>query len=75
MSRPIREIIRFQTDRELDKKDFDVLNEQANIIEEVFEMDSYDIPKEQRKSLSDRFELFTHQLIEDGILVKRELTE
>lgn len=49
----MKNLIKFQTDRGLDKKDFDALNEAANIIEEVLESLGLDIPKENRPQLKD----------------------
>lgn len=48
---PIDEIVRFQTDRDLDKKEFDVYNENTNIVEELLESHGLDIPKERRSRL------------------------
>ena len=49
--RVIPEIMKFQSDRGLDKKPFDAINENVNILEELFEAHGYDIPKEQRDNL------------------------
>ena len=47
----IDNIMKFQTDRELDKQEYNENNEAINIFEEVFEAWGYDIPKERRKEL------------------------
>ena len=54
----IKEITRFQTDRDLDKKDYDALNEHASIVEELFESVGFDIPKENRAKLKEAWGLF-----------------
>ncbi len=45
------EIIRFQTDRGLDKKEYTALNENASIVEELFESNGFDIDKKDRPEL------------------------
>lgn len=62
ITNPISEIVRFQTDRDLDKKEFDVLNENANIIEELLEATGYDIPKESRPHLKSDWNFFTQAI-------------
>ena len=52
MNDAIQEITRFQTDRELDKKEFNWLNEATNIVEELLEALGYDVPKTRRPELS-----------------------
>jgi len=47
----ISEIVRFQTDRGLDKKKYDALNEHANIFEELLESLGINTPKESRENL------------------------
>ena len=49
----INEIVRFQTDRELDKKKYDPINEHVNIVEELFESVGGDLPKESRGAFRD----------------------
>ena len=44
----ISEIVRFQTDRELDKKEYDAMTEHVNILEEIFESVGGDLPKDKR---------------------------
>jgi len=70
LSKEIEEIIRFQTDRDLDKKEFVVLNEQTSILEELLEMEQYNVPKEKRQDLKDAFELFKQQLLEDEVITE-----
>ena len=72
MNKAIEGIIKFQKDRNLNKKKFVVLNEQTNILEELFEMDQYSVPKEKRQELKEAFELFTQQLIEDCVLMEND---
>jgi len=48
----ISEIVKFQTDRELDKKPYSAINEHTNIVEELFESVGLDIPKGFRDELS-----------------------
>jgi predicted HAD superfamily Cof-like phosphohydrolase len=59
----IKEIMRFQSDRLLDKQPFDDLNELTNIVEEMIELWGYDVPKEQRDDLKQRWKLFIEYLI------------
>jgi len=47
----IKEIMRFQTERELDKKPYSSLNEHMNIAEEMLESIGIDVPKENRMIL------------------------
>jgi len=44
----INNIMKFQTDRGLDKQPFDWSNETINITEELLEAKGYDVPKNQR---------------------------
>jgi len=44
----IKEIMRFQSERQLDKQPYDWSNEGVNIVEEMLEAKGYDIPKDQR---------------------------
>ena len=48
MSNAIKEIEKFQKERLLDHQAYNWLNETTNIIEELFEAYSYDIPKDKR---------------------------
>lgn len=47
----ISEIVRFQTERQLDQQPYDELNEATNITEEVLESLLYDVPKHERENL------------------------
>ena len=47
----IKEIMRFQSDRGLDKQSFDWTNETMNITEELLEAKGYIVPKDQREFL------------------------
>ena len=44
----LQEVMRFQTDRGLHLKPFDAVNENTNIVEELFEAQGLDVPKENR---------------------------
>lgn len=50
-NKAIEEIIRFQTDRQLDKMDYLWMNESASTLEELFEQKGYNVPKESRPAL------------------------
>jgi len=60
-------LIKFQTDRGLDKKDFDIITETANIIEEILEASGLDIPKENRPKLKDAIGNFIATVVVSGI--------
>lgn len=47
----MKELIRFQTDRGLDKNEYIALNEHGNIIEELLESVGLDVPKVNRPQL------------------------
>jgi predicted HAD superfamily Cof-like phosphohydrolase len=59
----IKEIMRFQSDRLLDKQPFDDLNELTNIFEEMLELLGFNVPKEQRDELKQKLKLFIEYLI------------
>jgi hypothetical protein len=48
----VEQIMKFQTERQLDQMEYDWRNETLNSLEELFEQAGYDIPKTERKSLS-----------------------
>jgi hypothetical protein len=56
----IEEIVKFKTDRGLDKQPYNALNEHTNIIEELLESIGLDVPKEKREQLKDEFHHFTN---------------
>ncbi len=64
----MKELIKFQTDRGLDKKEFDALNETANIIEELLESIGLNVAKEDRPQLKDKIEEFFTILSLSGIV-------
>ncbi len=51
MKNAVTEITRFQTDRDLHTKEFDTVNENANIAEEMLEAHGYDVDKADRPKL------------------------
>lgn len=55
---PIEEIIKFQKDRGLDKKEFNSFNENTSIAEEMMEAHGFDIPKENREELKEGWKDF-----------------
>jgi hypothetical protein len=63
----MEELIRFQTDRALDKKSFEIDNEVANIFEELLEAHGLDVSKENRPMLKDAMNTFIDTLLDDGI--------
>lgn len=65
----MKELIRFQTDRGLDKKSFELLNESANILEELLEATGLDVPKANRPALKNELSLFVNTLVQRGIAV------
>ena len=54
----VDEIKRFQTDRDLHLKNFDDLNEQASIVEELLEAIGLDVTKENREKLKEKWSEF-----------------
>jgi hypothetical protein len=48
----ITEVMRFQSERQLDKMEYNWSNDTLNSLEELFEQAGYDIPKTERKSLN-----------------------
>ena len=52
---PLDEMMRFQTNRQLDKMPYDNLNETTLVLEEIFESFVFDVPKENREALSNSF--------------------
>ncbi len=67
MNNEIDEIIRFQTDRDLDKKDFIDINENTSIIEELLESIGLNVPKENRPALKQAWECFVSDVQYDSI--------
>ena len=63
----MKELVRFQTDRGLDKKPFDLINETASIFEELLEAAGLDVPKPNRPALKEMLKDFTSTLIDSGI--------
>ena len=63
------ELIRFQTDRGLDKKPFFLLNETASVFEELLEAAGYDVPKDSRPALKEELNNFVIHLINNNVAV------
>ena len=58
----MKELIKFQTDRGLDKQEFIALNEQINIVEELLELVGYDVPKDHRSALMNEWKKFVFEV-------------
>lgn len=69
MNYAIRQIMRFQQDRGLDKQPFDADNEAVNIVEELLEMNGYDVPKEERSILKHEWVRFVERQVGAGTAV------
>ena len=67
MAKAIEELTRFQTDRDLDKKEYVFINEAASIFEELLEADGLDVPKENRPMLKAELRDFMDRLILQNI--------
>jgi hypothetical protein len=65
----MEELIRFQTDRNLDTKPFVLENEVASVFEELLEAGGLDVSKANRPALKAELTPFTASLIEKGIAV------
>jgi len=63
----MQELIRFQTDRKLDQKAFELDNEVASVFEELLEAGGLDVPKANRPALKAELKLFTASLIQKNI--------
>lgn len=63
----MKELIRFQTDRGLDNKPFDLQNEVANIFEELLEAGGLDVAKANRPQLKEKLREFIKSLMDSGI--------
>ena len=63
----LKEIIRFQTDRGLDKQEYSYWNECANIVEELLEGNGLEVSKDNRAKLSDHWREFVDTLKKEGI--------
>jgi len=76
MSNAIKEIVRFQKDRLLDKQEYVPANEFTNIAEEMIESMGISVPKEKRQELNEHFQSFVVNFI-TKVLEKEdvELTE
>lgn len=70
MSAAIVEIKRFQTDRGLHLKAYDPINEHTNIIEELLESVGFDVPKENRAALLNKWREFVAYLVKEDVVVE-----
>lgn len=68
----MQELIRFQTDRSLDKKPFELQNEVASIFEELLEAGGLDVSKADRPALKVELDKFIVSLVEKGIATGSE---
>ena len=68
----MKELIRFQTDRNLDKKPFDLLNETSNVFEELLEAAGLDVPKANRPRLKEALNSFVTELVRSNIATNSE---
>ena len=66
----LQEVMRFQTDRGLHLKPFDVGNENINIVEELLEAEGLDVSKEDRPDLRKTFRNFTKVVSAAGIATR-----
>jgi len=68
----IKRIEKWQKDRNLDKQEFDWLNEATNIVEELLEMGGYSVPKEKRSKLKSKVEkMFSTILVDLDLSFKK----
>ena len=65
----MKNLIKFQTDRGLDKKEYNALNEHGNIIEELLESIGLDVPKVNRPQLKVAIEKFFGEVAGIGTAV------
>ena len=74
---PITEMKRFQTDRNLDKMEFDNLNETTMLLEEIFEGFGFDTPKNNRARLKEEFQKWMTTLYRKQVILSdaSKLTE
>ena len=63
----MKELIRFQKDRGLDNKPYELVEESANVLEELLEAGGLDVPKANRPELKKAFARFVDNLTRDGI--------
>jgi len=67
MNIAISEIVRYQTDRKLDRNKYDAINEHGNIVEELLESVGLDVPKENRPKLKEKWVVFVDETLEENI--------
>jgi predicted HAD superfamily Cof-like phosphohydrolase len=69
----LSELVRFQTDRGLDKHDYVDINEHGNIIEELLESIGFDVDKADRPRLKEAWhEFITKIALHNDIAVRSE---
>ena len=64
----IQEIMRFQSDRELDKQAYCYWNESVNFVEEIIEGNAKEVPPKNRETLKNYWEEFVEELLEDEVI-------
>jgi len=64
---PIKEIMKFQTDRLLHNQEYDSINEATSIIEEVLESIGFNVPKNKRQQLQNEVLSFVSKMQELNI--------
>jgi len=67
MSDAIKGLVKFQTDRELDKKPYEALNEHTNIVAELLETLGLNVPKENRTKFGVEFAKFVANAKIEGL--------
>ena len=70
----IKEIIKYQTDRQLDKMPYDGVNESVMALEELLEVLGYDVQKANRNKLKHAYLSFIEQLTLNGVINKTTIT-
>jgi len=72
---PIKEMMLYQSERGLDKLEYNPLNEASMVFEEILESLGYNLDKSKRNVLKDRLEEFVEELYFDCITTKLDKSE
>ena len=72
MKFPIYDVVRFLTDRNLHEMPFDEREFNTNVVEELFEVNGYEVPKELRPKLREEFRDFMGWFVSAYELPKRK---